>query len=69
MLNSVLWNRNILHGTKKGIFKALLQNVSLYGAETWTVTRKQAERLLAVEMDIWRRSARISRKDKIRSTR
>jgi hypothetical protein len=32
--------------------------ILLYGAETWTLNTQQANKLLATEMDFWRRSAR-----------
>jgi hypothetical protein len=36
-------------------------------AETWTLDTQQAKKLLATEMDFWRRSARKSRKEKLRN--
>jgi hypothetical protein len=35
--------------------------------ETWTLNTQQANKLLAIEMDFWRRSARKSRKEKVRN--
>jgi hypothetical protein len=67
MLSSVLWNKNILHKTKILMYQALVQNILLYWAETWTLNTQQANNLLATEMDFWRRSARKSRKEKIRN--
>jgi hypothetical protein len=67
MLNSVLWSKTILHRTKKLMYQALVQSILLYGAETWTLNMQQANRLLATEMDFWRRSARKSRKEKVRN--
>jgi hypothetical protein len=58
MLNSVLWRKTILHKTKKLIYQALVQSILLYGAETWTLNTQQANKLLATEIDFWRRSAR-----------
>jgi hypothetical protein len=66
MLNSVLWSKNILHKTKKLMYKALVQSILLYGAETWTLNTQQANKLLATEMDFWK-SARKSRKVKVRN--
>ena len=51
------------------MFKVLLQSVLLYGTETWAIIKEHGEKLSTVEMDFWRRSARISRKDTIRNTR
>jgi hypothetical protein len=73
MLNPVLWSKTILHiqfilhKTKKPMYQALVQSILLYGAETWTLNTQQANKLLATEMDFWRRSARKSRKEKVRN--
>lgn len=69
MLNSILWSKNILHRTKKLIYQAIFQSTTLYGAETWTISRQQANKLMVLEMDFWRRSARKSRKEKIRNNK
>ena len=42
--------------------------MKLYKAETWYLKVKTVAKLNSTEMDFWRRSARISRKDKIRNT-
>jgi len=39
-----------------------------YAAETWCLKAKTVTKLNSTEMDFWRRSARISSKDKIRNT-
>ena len=39
----------------------------LYGAETWRLTENNKSRVEATEMDVLRRSSRISRKDRIRN--
>jgi len=39
-----------------------------YAAETWCLKAKTGAKLNSTEMDFWRRSAGISRKDKIRNT-
>jgi hypothetical protein len=49
------------------MYQALVQSILLYGAETWTLNTQQANELLATEMDFWRRSARKSRKEKVRN--
>jgi hypothetical protein len=67
MLNSVSWNRNILHSTKILIYKSIVKRILTYGAETWTIKQKHRRKLLATEMDYLRRSARISRMDRIRN--
>jgi hypothetical protein len=47
--------------------QALVQNILLYSAERWTLNTQQANKLLATKMDFWRRSARKSRKEKVRN--
>jgi hypothetical protein len=49
------------------MYQALVQSILLYGAETWTLNTQQANKLLATEMDFWRRSARKSKKEKVRN--
>jgi hypothetical protein len=49
------------------MYQALVQSILLYGAETWTLNTQQANKLLATEMDFWRRSFRKSRKEKVRN--
>jgi hypothetical protein len=68
MLNSVLWSKTILKKNKKKLmYQSLVQSILLYGAETWTLNAQQANKLLATETDFWRRSARKSRKEKVRN--
>jgi hypothetical protein len=63
----ILWSKNIIHKTKKLMYQALDQSILLYRAETWTLNTQQANKLLAAEMDFWRRSARKSKKEKVRN--
>ena len=49
--------------TKTHIYQAVVKSTITYEAETWVSKAK----LNSTEMDFWRRSARISRKDKIRN--
>jgi hypothetical protein len=49
------------------MYQALVQSILLYVAETWTLNTQQANKLLATEMDFWRRSARRSRKETVRN--
>jgi len=50
---------------KKKIVKCTILSVVLYGAETWTMTQADKERLEAFEMWIWRRMLKISWVDKV----
>jgi hypothetical protein len=45
----------------------LIKSSLLYGAETWRLTENNKRRVEATEMDVLRRSCRISRKDGIRN--
>jgi hypothetical protein len=49
------------------MYQALFRSILLYGAETWTLNTQQANKLLATEMDFWRRSSINSRKGKVRN--
>lgn len=66
-LNSILWNGHITRRTKTVIYKTIVESICTYGAETWELTQRDRSRLMAVEMDYWRRSCRISRLDHVRN--
>ena len=53
--------------TKTHIYHAIVKSGITYAAETWCLKAKTVAKLNSTETDFWRRSARISRKDKIRS--
>ena len=55
--------------TKTHIYNPIVKSTITYAAETWRLKAKTVEKLSSTEMDFWRRSARISRKDKIRNTK
>jgi len=50
---------------KKKIVKCTMWSIVLYGAETWTMTQTDKERLEAFEMWTWRRMLKISWVDKV----
>ena len=50
---------------KKKIVKCTIWSVVLYGAETWTMTQTDKERLEAFEMWTWRRMLKVSWVDKV----
>jgi hypothetical protein len=54
--------------TKTHICHAIVKSTITYAAETWCLKAKMVAILNSTEMGFWRRSARISRKDKIRNT-
>jgi hypothetical protein len=65
MLNSILWSSNILGQTKTLIYKSVVVSIMLYGSETWSLSRRQQNKLLAAEMDYWRRSTRKPRRERV----
>jgi hypothetical protein len=57
-----------LHGVPRIFIKNIYCiTFILCHSETWTLNTQQANKLLATEMDFWRRSARKSRKEKVRN--
>jgi hypothetical protein len=52
---------------KLNIYNALIKSSLLYGCKTWRLTENNDRRVEATEMDVLRRSWRISRKERIRN--
>ena len=66
-LNNILWSNEIGKDRKLRIYDAIIKSNLLFGAETWRLTENNKRKLLAVEMDAIRRSARTSRLDRVRN--
>ena len=66
-MHSILWDRDVTPKTKTRIFHAIVKSTITYASETWCLKAKTVAKLNSTEMDFWRRSARIFRKDKIRN--
>ena len=60
-LNSLWCDKNISLDTKKQLGKAIVESVACYGCEVWLLKTEEQRKLLALEMDYLRRSARVSR--------
>ena len=58
-LTKVWRDRQISNATKMRLVKSLVFSIFLYGAETWTVLKKDRDRINAFEMWCWRRLLRI----------
>ncbi|KAF2890513.1 hypothetical protein ILUMI_15660 [Ignelater luminosus] len=59
-VNSVLWNKNITKKTNRIVYSY----ITTYGAETWEIHKQQKGRLIATEMNFWRKSSSsVSRMD------
>jgi hypothetical protein len=54
--------------TKPHIYHVRVKSTITYAAETWCLKAKTLAKLNSTEIDFWRRSARVSRKDKIRNS-
>ena len=69
MLNirSVLWNRRITRKNKLLIYNSTVKSTVTYGAETWKFNTNLESKLMTMEIDFLRRSARCSRLEKIRN--
>jgi hypothetical protein len=66
-LNRILWSEDIRKERKLNIYNVLIKSSLLYGSETWRLTENNKRRVEATEMDVLRRSSRISRKERIRN--
>jgi hypothetical protein len=67
-LNSISWDRDVTSKTKTHIYHAIVKSTITYAAQTWCLKAKTIAKFNSTEMDFWRHSARISRKDKIGNT-
>ena len=63
-LNGVWWSKDIKRNRKKMIYNSMIKSVLIYGAETWSLYEDDRRRINATEMDVLRRSARISKLDR-----
>jgi len=54
--------------TKTHIYHAIVKSTITYVAGTWCLKAKTVATLNSTEMDFWRHSARVSRKDNIKNT-
>lgn len=66
-LNGILWSNEIGKQRKYNIYETLIKSCLTYGAETWKITEQNRRKLEATEMDVFRRSLGISRRDRIRN--
>ncbi|VVC42049.1 Hypothetical protein CINCED_3A022977 [Cinara cedri] len=58
--NSLLTSKHLKIETKKKCIKTFVWSVLLYGCETWTIRKKEKDRLEAIEMWIWRKMNKTS---------
>ena len=58
-LDSILKNKDITLPTKVHLVKAMVFPVVMYGCESWTVKKAEAQRIDAFELWCWRRLLRV----------
>ncbi|CAH0383080.1 unnamed protein product [Bemisia tabaci] len=59
MLNGILWDQRISQDNKRRIYNAV------DGCEVWQLKKRTQDMLRVTEMDFWKRSAGISRRDQV----
>lgn len=69
MLNRILWDQSISKEKKRMIYNTIIKSILTYGSEVWPMKERTKKILKATEMDFWRRSAGISRRDHVRNER
>lgn len=60
-LNSLWWSKEISRNNKKKLYKSIVEPITTYGCEVWEISKRNENRLKALQMDFARRSCRISR--------
>jgi len=60
--DGILWSKDTRKDRKLNIYSALIKSSLLCGTETWRLTENNKRRVEVIEMDVLRRSSRISRK-------
>jgi hypothetical protein len=66
-LNSIWWHKDITKNRKLYIYQTIIQSILIYGTEVWHIPTREINKVLSTEMDVLRRSARKSRKEKIKN--
>jgi len=57
--------RDVTPKTKTQIYHAIVKSTITYAEGTWCLKAKTVAKMNSTEIDFWRRSSRISRKDKL----
>jgi len=66
-LNSIWWHKNITKNRKLYIYQTIIQSILVYGAEVWTISTREINKILSTEMDVLRRLAQKSRMERIKN--
>lgn len=67
VLNALLWSSKFRWQTKMKIYKTIIEPITTYGAESWSITERNRKKIEAVEMDFLRRSLKVSRLEHIKN--
>jgi len=59
--------QNDTKNRKLYIYQTIIQSILVYGAEVWQIPTREINKILSTEMDGLRRSARKSRKERIKN--
>lgn len=54
-LSGVLWNTHITKNIEKRIFDSIVRSTMTYTAENWIIRKKDQSKIMATEMEYWRR--------------
>ena len=69
MLNGILWDQRVSKENKRRIYNVVVKSILTYGCEFWQLKKRTQDMPRVTEMDFWRRSAGISRRDRVRNDR
>lgn len=64
LMNDILWDQSISKTKKQRICNTIFKSILTYGSEVWQINQWSENMLLAAEMDFWRSSAGLSRRDR-----
>lgn len=54
-INGILWNNKITKDTKNRIFDTIMRRIMTNGSEYCVINRRDERRIIATEMEYWRR--------------
>lgn len=64
-LNGILWSTEIGKQRKIRIYESMIKSTLIYGSETWKLKEHSKRKIEATEMDILRKTAKVSRLDQV----
>ena len=67
IMHNIRRSKEISNATKLELYKTLILSILLHGAETWTIKKKDENRLLTFEMTCLRKTIWVTRLERIRN--